>query len=64
MSIIFIILVLVSMILIMEKRLKEILENSAKRRIDREATYIAEHKIRHNKRSKMKLGTLGKDNIV
>lgn len=64
MSIIFIILVLVSMILIMEKRLKEILENSAKRRIDKEATYIAEHKIKHNKRSKMKLGTLGKDNIV
>lgn len=64
MSIIFIILVLVSMILIMEKRLKEILENSAKRRIDKEAAYIAEHKIRHNKRSKMKLGTLGKDNIV
>ena len=52
------------MILIMEKRLKEILENSAKRRIDKETTYIAEHKIRHNKRSKMKLGTLGKDNIV
>lgn len=52
------------MILVMEKRLKEILENSAKRRIDKEATYIAEHKIKHNKRSKMKLGTLGKDNIV
>lgn len=64
MSIIFIILVLLLMILVMEKRLKEILENSAKRRIDKEATYIAEHKIRHNKRSKMKLGTLGKDNIV
>lgn len=64
MSIIFIILVLLLMILIMEKRLKEILENSAKRRIDKEATYIAEHKIKHNKRSKMKLGTLGKDNIV
>lgn len=64
MSIIFIILVLVSMILIMEKRLKEILENSTKRRINKEATYIAEHKIKHNKRSKMKLGTLGKDNIV
>lgn len=52
------------MILIMEKRLKEILENSTKRRINKEATYIAEHKIKHNKRSKMKLGTLGKDNIV
>lgn len=64
MSIIFIILVLLSMILIMENRLKEILENSAKRRIDKEATYIAEHKVKHNKRSKMKLGTLGKDNIV
>lgn len=64
MSIIFIILVLLLMILIMEKRLKEILENSTKRRINKEATYIAEHKIRHNKRSKMKLGTLGKDNIV
>lgn len=64
MSIIFIILVLLLMILVMEKRLKEILENSAKRRIDKEATYIAEHKIKHNKRSKMKLGTLGKDNIV
>lgn len=64
MSIIFIILVLLSMILIMDKRLKEILENSAKRRIDKEATYIAEHKVKHNKRSKMKLGTLGKDNIV
>lgn len=64
MSIIFIILVLLLMILVMEKRLKEILENSTKRRIDKEATYIAEHKIKHNKRSKMKLGTLGKDNIV
>lgn len=64
MSIIFIILVLLLMILIMEKRLKEILENSAKRRINKEATYIAEHKVKHNKRSKMKLGTLGKDNIV
>lgn len=48
----------------MEKRLKEILENSAKRRIDRETTYIAEHKIKQDKRSKMKLGNLGKDNIV
>ena len=64
MSIIFIILVLLLIILVMEKRLKEILENSAKRRIDKEATYIAEHKIKHNKRSKMKLGTLGKENIV
>lgn len=64
MSIIFIILVMLLIILVMEKRLKEILENSAKRRIDKEATYIAEHKIKHNKRSKMKLGTLGKDNIV
>lgn len=64
MSIIFIILVLLLMILIMEKRLREILENSTKRRINKEATYIAEHKIKHNKRSKMKLGTLGKDNIV
>lgn len=64
MSIIFIILVLLLMILIMENRLKEILENSAKRRINKEATYIAEHKVKHNKRSKMKLGTLGKDNIV
>lgn len=64
MSIIFIILVLLLMILIMEKRLKEILENSAKRRIDKEATYIAEHKTKQSTRSKMKLGTLGKDNIV
>lgn len=64
MSIIFIILVLLLMILIMGKRLEEILENSTKRRINKEATYIAEHKVKHNKRSKMKLGTLGKDNIV
>lgn len=52
------------MIEVMKRKLEEILENSAKRRIDKEATYIAEHKIKHNKRSKMKLGTLGKDNIV
>lgn len=64
MSILFIILVLLLIILMMEKRLKEILENSAKRRVNKETTYIAEHKIKHNKRSKMKLGTLGKDNIV
>lgn len=48
----------------MKKRLKEILENSTKRRINREATYIAEHKIKHDGRSKMKLGDLGKENIV
>ena len=48
----------------MKKRLKEILENSTKRRADREATYIAEHRIKHDKRSKMKLGDLGKENLV
>jgi len=48
----------------MRKQLEDILANSNKRRADREATYIANHKANKRTKSKMKLGTLGKDNIV
>ena len=52
------------MLIIMKKKLEEILERSNKRRANKEAAYIAEHKTKKSTRSKMKLGTLGKDNIV
>ena len=48
----------------MRKQLEDILANSNKRRANKEAAYIAEHKARKRTKSKMKLGTLGKDNIV
>lgn len=48
----------------MRKQLEDILANSNKRRANKEAVYIAEHKTKRNTKSKMKLGTLGKDNIV
>lgn len=48
----------------MRKQLEDILANSNKRRADKEAAYIANHKTTKRTKSKMKLGTLGKGNIV